>query len=219
MFTKKRTCELVMVVDRSGSMSSCKGEVIEGMNKLVAEQKKLPGRCFLTSIIFDHEYKVWFESRDIRTLGYIGDENYVPRGSTALYDAIGRTIEACRVRFDRTKPDEVICVIVTDGRENASKEFTQTRIKKMVGDLAHWKFVFIGADQDAVLTAKSVAMPSMAAMSVTAGPIGMRQGMAYACNATSALRGGGEVNYASLQEAARTNGAYASSTPSCESTG
>lgn len=196
MFGKKQTCELVMIVDRSGSMSVCKQEVIEGMNKFVAEQKKLPGKCFLTSVIFDHEYEVCHESRDIKNLGYMGDETYVPRGQTALYDAIGRTIESCRARFGKTNPDRIICVIVTDGLENASKEFTQEQIRKMVSDL-DWKFVFIGADQDAVLVAEQFAMAGAAAMNTASGPVGTKQAFNYAHNVSCAMRGASDDAYAS----------------------
>lgn len=211
MFGKKQTCELVMIVDRSGSMSSCKQEVIEGMNKFVAEQKKLPGRCFLTSVIFDHEYEVCYESRDIQKLGYMGDDTYVPRGMTALYDAIGRTIESCRARFGKTNPDRIICVIVTDGLENASKEFTQEQVRKMVSDAGDWRFVFIGANQDAVLTAQEMAMPTAGAMSVPIGARGTRQSMLYAANVSCALRSAsdeeytsGGIDFSALQDEARS---------------
>lgn len=211
MFGKKQTCELVMIVDRSGSMSSCKQDVIEGMNKFVAEQKKLPGRCFLTTVIFDHEYEVCYESHDIQKLGYMGEETYVPRGSTALYDAIGRTIEMCRARFAKSNPDRIICVIVTDGHENASKEFTQEQVRKLVSDLDDWKFVFIGADQNAVFVAEQFAMAGAAAMNTTCGPVGTKQAFNYAHNVACAMRGASDnvyasnsLDFAALQDDAKT---------------
>ncbi len=194
-----------MIVDRSGSMSSCKDEVIEGMNKLIAEQREVPGDCFLTNVIFDHEYEPGYESADIRGIGYYSDEDYVPRGSTALYDAIGRTIESCRVRFAKSKPDRIVCVIVTDGMENASKEFTQAQIRRLIEGLSDWTFVFIGSNQDAVTTAQEMAMPMAGAFEPTAGPIGMRQAFHYANNVSTNLRSvtnTGDVDYAALQNEA-----------------
>jgi uncharacterized protein with von Willebrand factor type A (vWA) domain len=182
-----------MIVDRSGSMSSCKKEVIEGMNQFVAEQRKLPGKCNLTSVIFDHEYEVCYESKDLRDLGYMDDSSYVPRGGTALWDAIGRTIEACKPRFAKSNPDQVICVIVTDGEENASKEFTLDRIRKYVDELS-WKFVFIGANQDAVLTAKAMNMPQNLAGTYDATPKGTKQAYRGMTAAVSCLRSGNEVS-------------------------
>lgn len=208
MFGKKQVCELVMIVDRSGSMSSCKQEVIEGMNKLISEQREVPGKCFLTGVIFDHEYEVGHESRDIREIGYWTDEDYVPRGQTALYDAIGRTIEACRVRFSKTKPDRIVCVIVTDGCENASKEFTQVQIRKLVESMSDWTFVYIGSNQDAVLTAKEIAMPTAGAFTAAPGKRGIKQAFTYACNVSSELRTSndvGSINYAALQDDARND--------------
>lgn len=178
---KSKHCELVMIIDRSGSMSSCKQQVIEGMNEFVAEQRKLPGRCNMTSVLFDHEYDICFESRDLKTLSYMTDEHYVPRGTTALYDAIGRTVESCKARFATKPPDQIICVIVTDGLENASKEFTQQQIRTLVESLPDWKFVFIGANQDAVLTAKSMGMPQDLAATYNATP----EGTASACRGMS----------------------------------
>lgn len=193
MFGRKSVCELVMIIDRSGSMSSCKQQVVEGMNEFVAEQKKLPGRCNLTSVIFDHEYQVCHESEDLCNLGYTAMDGYVPRGSTALYDAIGRTIEACKPRFAKSKPDQVICVIVTDGQENASKEFTLERIRKYVDEL-DWKFVFIGANQDAVLTAKSMNMPQNLAATYGATPEGTAMAYRGISQAVCSLRAGDEVS-------------------------
>lgn len=173
MFSKK-VCELVMVIDRSGSMSSCKSAVIEGMNELIAKQRNIPGRCNLTTVLFDHEYLPQHTSADLQGIGYMDDTHYVPRGMTALWDAVGRTIENAKARFIKSKPDQVICVIVTDGIENASKEFTLEQVKKEI-EKSDWEFVFIGANQDAVLTAKSIGIPSHHAMNYNATPLGTRQ--------------------------------------------
>jgi len=112
--------QIVMVLDRSGSMDRIAKSTVEGINSFVKEQKAAEGEAFMTLVQFDDQYQIDYKERPLNeVLDLINGETFVPRATTALYDAIGRTINELKTE------DDVIFVIVTDGAENASKEFTQ----------------------------------------------------------------------------------------------
>ena len=139
-----------MVIDRSGSMSSCWTDVIGGYKEIVKKQKAEPGRCTFTVAAFDSEYELIEDFSDIQTV----DEllKVTPRGSTALLDAIGKTISSVGEKLEKLeeseRPSKVTVVINTDGAENSSKEFTKQTIKELIEkqtNIYKWEFLFIGA--------------------------------------------------------------------------
>lgn len=151
-----------LVIDRSGSMWSVAEDTKGGVKEFITSQKKQEGKAALTLVQFDHEYQVL---KNFAELGSV-DENeflsqYQPRGSTALLDAIGRTIQEMGQKMAEMTPAErparVIVTIVTDGQENASKEYTASKIKALVEEkrAAGWNFVFLGADLDSIQVAES----------------------------------------------------------------
>ena len=150
--------EIVVVLDKSGSMESIIHPTVEGFNTFVKEQKAAEGEAFLTLIQFDDRYEVDYKSTPINDVkDLIAYETYKPRALTALYDAIGKTIN--ELETDR----DVVFVIITDGDENASKEFKGDAIKKMIETKEgenKWKFVYMGANQDAIKTGESFGMRS-----------------------------------------------------------
>jgi hypothetical protein len=149
--------KIVVVMDRSGSMSSVKTDTIGGFNQFLKEQKKLDGECRMTYTQFDTEYEIVHNHKLIADVPELDDKSYVPRGYTALLDAIGKTINTvsgagetsgCK-ECDREK---VIFCIITDGHENASKEFKKHQIKEMIEHKQKqhdWEFIYLGANQDA----------------------------------------------------------------------
>ena len=131
----QNVCEIGFVLDRSGSMKDMELEARNGFNAFLESQQKLPGEARLTLVLFDHEYIVAHDGVPIKDVPSLDEHTYVPRGTTALLDAIGRTINTIGERLDKTpepeQPGKVIVAILTDGLENASQEFKRKEIFKM----------------------------------------------------------------------------------------
>lgn len=152
--------EIIFILDRSGSMQSLTSDTIGGFNSFIEQQRQESGEAKLTTILFDHEYKILYDGVNIKEVELLNNEQYFARGMTALLDAIGKAINVVGERLSQTKeedkPGKVIFVITTDGQENSSKEFTQDQIKRMIEhqqENYNWEFLFTGANIDAVATA------------------------------------------------------------------
>jgi len=145
--------EILTIMDRSGSMESIRTEVIGGYNAFLKDQREVPGEARVTLAQFDHEYTLSYQAKDIKEAPELNMETFVPRGWTALLDAIGKTLLAQRKRITEEKwADKVIVCIITDGAENSSKEFKAADIKALVTaaqEWGGWTFVFQGANIDA----------------------------------------------------------------------
>jgi len=156
---KKDYTDITIVLDRSGSMQSVKESSESGLYEFVKEQQKVKGDLTRVSLVqFDTEYEVVYSNRKLND---IDNFNLEPRGMTALNDAIGKTIvetgDRIRSLSENERPENVVIVIMTDGHENASKEFNPDSIKTMIEEQESkysWTFIFLGANQDAVLEAK-----------------------------------------------------------------
>lgn len=163
--------EILCVIDRSGSMQAMRTEAIGGFNHFLEEQRTVPGRALLSLVLFDHEYDLTHEAMPIEEVPPLSEVTYVPRGTTALHDAIGRTIDEALVRHRRRaedqRPDKVVMCILTDGLENASRDYNGDRIRDMITSRRHdgWEFVFLAANQDAVTTARHYNIPAADAAS------------------------------------------------------
>lgn len=149
---------IALVVDRSGSMHSVVNDTKGSVLNLIQTQKKEEGHASLTLVQFDHEYEVIHDFVDVQEV----DENafveqYQPRGSTALVDAIGRTIINLSNRVEEAKPNKIVVAIVTDGLENSSREFTAAKVRQLIEEKQNqgWEFLFLGADINAIHTAQS----------------------------------------------------------------
>jgi uncharacterized protein YegL len=145
--------EIVFILDRSGSMSGLENDTIGGFNGFVRNQAKA-GQTNLTTILFDDKYEILHNGVDAKNISLSATEYYT-RGSTALLDAIGKTINAVGRRLGETpedkRPGKIIFVITTDGLENASREFSYDTVKKMITHQTEkygWEFVFMGANID-----------------------------------------------------------------------
>lgn len=148
--SKKATkpVEIIIVLDRSGSMQSIRADAIGGFNQFLSDQKKLPGKATLTLVQFDTEYEVVHDGKPLGDVPELTADTFVPRGSTALNDAIGRALATLETR----NPERAIVVILTDGEENASREWTTEKIKARIQACEKdkgWQFVYLAANQDA----------------------------------------------------------------------
>ena len=153
----KNLTDITIILDRSGSMFTIKSATIEGFNSFINKQQKGDFDVNLTFVQFDNEYEKVYEQKEIKKVKYLNHETYIPRGTTALLDAIGITINSTKQRINATekskKPANVIIAIITDGYENASVEYSRESISKLINKREkkdNWNFIFLAANQDAI---------------------------------------------------------------------
>lgn len=158
---KKRLTELVFILDRSGSMSGLESDTIGGYNSMIEKQKKEEGEAILTTVLFDDRYELLHDRMHIQGTLPITDKEYFVRGTTALLDAIGNTINKIGNAHKHTAkeecPENTMFVITTDGMENASSEFNYEKVRQMIERQKSkygWEFIFLGANIDAIATAE-----------------------------------------------------------------
>lgn len=164
---KKGLTELVFILDRSGSMSGLESDTIGGYNSMLEKQKKEPGEAIVTTVLFDDKYELLHDRINLRGISPITDKEYFARGTTALLDAVGKTINKIENAQKHTTEDEraehVMFVIITDGMENASREFGYEKVRRMIErqkSECGWEFIFLGANIDAVETAERFGINS-----------------------------------------------------------
>ncbi len=152
---KETRTHLSVILDRTGSMESIRDDTIGGFNAFLDEQKKQPGEATLTLIQFDTQdpFEVIHDFKPIGDVPGLTRETYVPRATTPLLDAVGRGINDLEARLGKMpakkRPGKVVVVIVTDGQENASREFRKDQVEKMIKvheEKDGWQFVFLSAD-------------------------------------------------------------------------
>lgn len=144
----KKKMDIVFLLDRSGSMSGSESDTIGGFNNYIKKNKNNKFETNVTTILFDDRYEVLHDRINIKDVKELTNEDYYVRGSTALLDAIGKTINT----LDREDTDKVLFVITTDGYENASREYDNNKIKKLIKKHDNWEFMYIGADIDSYTT-------------------------------------------------------------------
>lgn len=157
---KKGLTELVFILDRSGSMSGLEADTIGGYNSMLDKQKKEPGEAIITTVLFDDKFELLHDRISLKGISPITEKEYFVRGSTALLDAIGRTISkignAQKHTLEEERAEKVLFVITTDGQENASREYGYDKVRQMIERQKTrygWEFIFLGANIDAVETA------------------------------------------------------------------
>ena len=157
---KKKLTELVFILDKSGSMSGLENDTIGGFNSMLEQQKKVGGQCIITTVLFDNRYELLHDRMDLRAIRPITRREYSVGGSTALLDAMGKTIHKIATAQKNTAEDyraeKVMFVIITDGEDNASRYYSSVQVKDMIRrqkERYGWEFIFLGANIDAVETA------------------------------------------------------------------
>jgi uncharacterized protein YxeA len=185
--------DITIVLDRSGSMQIVKKDTIGGFNTFLKEQQKAPGTASITLHQFDDVYETVLNGVDIKRAAPLNETTYVPRGWTALLDAIGNSILSTGERLGRIpeadRAGKVVFVIITDGEENKSHSFTLDRIQTMITHQREkyaWEFVFLGANQDAIQAGTRMGMLAGQTMTYASNSMGTKGAFAaVACNVAS----------------------------------
>lgn len=158
---KKNLTEIVFILDRSGSMSGLETDTIGGFNAMIEKQKKAEGEALVSTVLFDDGSEVIHDRVELKKIEKLTDREYFVRGSTALLDAIGGAIHHIGNvhKYARAEdvPEHTLFVITTDGMENASHSYNSEKVKQMIEcqkSKYGWEFLFLGANIDAVETAK-----------------------------------------------------------------
>jgi hypothetical protein len=145
-------------------MAHLAADTIGGFNGFIESQKSLEGKATLTTVLFDTNWKILHDGVDIKEVKSMTSADYIAYGGTAMLDAIGEIINRVQDRHDELgteKPEEVLFVITTDGEENSSHTFKKSQIEKMIKHQTNghgWKFMFLGANMDAVKEAESIGI-------------------------------------------------------------
>jgi uncharacterized protein YegL len=202
---KQDLTELLMILDMSGSMYSLRGDTIGGYNSLIEEQKKEPGEAKVTTVLFNNNYSIMHDRVDINDVKPMTDADYVPQGTTAMLDAVGKAItsvgQALAATPEEERPSKVMVTIITDGYENASVEYNWDIIKKMIKEQRekyNWIFTFIGADIDTMQVSSNLGIDSMLSKSYTKSAEG--SGSVYAYVSKAMKRARASVDSVSMEE-------------------
>ena len=154
---KKNLTELVMILDRSGSMGGLESDTIGGYNSMLKKQRETAGEVLVSTVLFDDRSEVLYDRVPLRKMPRMTEEDYFVRGCTALLDAVGGAIHHIgnvhKYAREEDRPEKTIFVITTDGMENASKVYTYDRVKEMIERQKKkygWEFLFLGANMDAI---------------------------------------------------------------------
>ena len=154
---KKNLTELVFILDKSGSMQGKQEDVIGGFNSIINEQES--DNAYVTTVLFSDNEETLYDRLKLKDVKPIGAREYHVGGCTALIDAIGNTIKHISTiqKYADKKPDKTIFMIMTDGLENASTKYSSDEVKKTIEKKKEegWEFVFLGANIDAVETARA----------------------------------------------------------------
>jgi hypothetical protein len=154
-------------------MESIRGDTVGGFNSFLEEQKKVPGKCLFTMVQFDNLYEVVAHNIPLENAQPLTRDTFVPRGGTALLDAMGRTLntleqDLAELEKAGNKPEKIYFVVITDGEENQSHEFTRDRVFQMIADRRQnsaWEFIFLAANQDAIQAGGSYGFAAGSSMS------------------------------------------------------
>lgn len=193
--------EIVAILDKSGSMSGLEDDTIGGYNSFLKEQREVDGQANITLVLFDHEYEKIHDAEDIDEVDELDSDTYKTRGSTALLDAVGRTINDVGNRLDNMeeneKPANVIFFILTDGAENSSKEFSADKVADMIEHQENkysWEFIYGGANVDAFSEAGALNIKASNTFNYSADSRGVQDSYQSVSKMTTAYRTGGNAS-------------------------
>lgn len=199
--------DITVVLDRSGSMACLVDEVIGAFNTFVDEQQQVAGQASFSLVQFDDRYEVYLDAVDLAKVGRLDRTTYVPRGMTALYDAVGRAIVATGTRLaaldEADRPDKVVFLIQTDGEENASHEYDAATLQEMIRhqqDKYAWEFVFLGANIDAGSVAEEIGIARDKALQYANNADGTRAAFAAVSDNLAGFRRGDRQHMAYAEE-------------------
>lgn len=175
----KNLTEIVFILDRSGSMAGLEDDTIGGFNAMIEKQKNEEGEAYVSTILFDNYIEVIHDRVDIRKVRPMTRRDYYVRGCTALLDAVGRTIRHIgnvhKYAREEDRPEKTLFVITTDGMENASREYSYERVRRMIEhekEKYGWEFIFLGANIDAAREAARFGITEDRAVNYHADSVG-----------------------------------------------
>ncbi len=205
--------EIAYILDRSGSMQPMQEPAVAAFNDFIKSQLDVPGDARLTLIQFDDAYEVPVSAKPIQDVPQLTAATYTPRGSTALLDAIGRTIKETDRRIsalpEGDKPGKVILAIFTDGEENASQEYTIKHISDLIRlyrDQKGWEFLFLAANQDAIASGSAMHMDASLSANVSFSMKGIKSTGGAMARKVRAMRmkSGGTMDAQAMEDDAKS---------------
>ena len=199
--TTAEPVQIICILDRSGSMGRLVEDTIGGYNSFLEKQKQNSGKAEVTTILFDDQYEIIAESVDINEVKNLTSEEYFARGTTALLDAVGRTVTSTLGKMEKEKicpaKRKVLIMIMTDGLENASKEYRKSDVKKLIETTTKefgWNYIFIGANIDSVSEAKSLGINAKHAANYSHDSSGVEKSFSMMDAAATEMREKGKVD-------------------------
>ena len=189
--------ELVLIIDKSGSMEAIKDDAIGGFNSFLEQQRSIDRPANVTFALFDDRYQLVHNGKEINKVEALTENTYNPSGMTALLDAVGRTVDRVGERLDELKeaekPENVIVFILTDGKENASSDYSRDQIKEMIEHQESkysWEFIYGGANQDAFSEAGGLGIKAQNTFNFEASEEGTRKAYEHSSELTTNYRKG-----------------------------
>ena len=187
--------ELVFILDRSGSMSGLEKDTIGGFNSMLEKQRKEPGDAVVSTVLFDNEIEVIHDRVVIADVPNLTDKEYFVRGCTAFLDAVGGAIHHIgnvhKYARKEDVPEKTLFIITTDGMENASRHYTYDKVRHMIErqkEKYGWEFLFLGANIDAVETARHFGIGADRAVNYHSDHEGTQLNYEVLSEAVSAVR-------------------------------
>lgn len=204
---KKGLTELVLILDRSGSMTGLESDTIGGYNAMLKKQQAVDGECRITTLLFDNTFELLHDRIDIKAVSEMTDKEYQVGGTTALIDAIGMSLHmidnAQKHTAEEYRAEKVIFVIITDGEENSSREYSAAQVKDMIHKRKTsdgWEFIFLGANIDAVGTAGTFGIGADRAVDYIADSEGTALNFAIMSKTVANFREQGVIEEAAFNE-------------------
>ncbi|MBQ6975777.1 MAG: VWA domain-containing protein [Selenomonadaceae bacterium] len=193
--------QIICILDRSGSMQPLTEDVIGGYNSFLEKQKKEEGAAEVTTILFDDKYEKIADAVNLSSAENLTPSIYYARGNTALMDAVGRTITTTLGEMEKNNicpaKRRVLIMIMTDGLENASTEYSKARVKELIESTTkeyNWNYVFIGANIDSAAEANSIGIGARHAANYSPDSEGVRDSFNRMDEAAKDVRQKGSVS-------------------------
>ncbi len=175
--------DIIFLIDRSGSMYGSEEDTIGGFNSYLQRERKKGLNTKVTTVLFDDQYEMLYKRKDINDVSDLTDKEYWVRGMTALYDAIGKTINQLSHEIN----NKVLFVIMTDGMENDSHEYSKEQITNLINN-HNWEFIFIGADIDSYAEARNIGIKKSRVANYEKSEMGITRAYDAIGNVTCCMR-------------------------------